>query len=94
MQLLEYGLNHLVGFVDGVVVLIRNIGLAEYFILRLQQCAVWDVRTALVQHNKMLALLQIDFVKQRQQLLIRHIVAVAIAKLRRLNQMVYPFLTD
>ena len=48
LQLLEYGLNHLVGFVDGVVVLIHNTGFAEYFILRLQQCAVWDVRTALV----------------------------------------------
>lgn len=94
MQLLEYGLNHLVGFVDGVVVLIHNIGFAEYFILRLQQCAVWGVRTALVQHDKMPALLQIDFVEQRQQLLIGHIVAVAVAKLRRLNQMVYPFLTD
>lgn len=94
LQLLEYGLNHLVGFVDGVVVLIRNIGFAEYFILRLQQCAVWGVRTALVQHDKMPALLQIDFVEQRQQLLIGHIVAVAVAKLRRLNQMVYPFLTD
>ena len=78
----------------GVVVLIHNIGFAENFILRLQQCAVWDVRTALVQYDKMLALPQIDFVEQGQQLLIGHIVAVAVAKLRRLNQMVYPFLTD
>ena len=73
---------------------VHDIGFAEHLILLLQQRAVWDVRTALVQHNKMLALLQIDFVEQRQQLIVGHIVAVAVAELGRLNQMVNPLFAD